>query len=191
MRGGRQLDSPRAHNVPGPALSQLIWTPPPERHRPLFKQVLKHIGVQSLGLTPAGLRGGGATDFWLRTRDVPALRRRGRWSNEKTLERHLQEGAYFLCTTCIPADTSALLDALVEYAARPAGQCASPTTHPNIHFSSARLRWHGQAAVSQDSFRAQWLALSSPAAATLTPCVGQKETGTVDDQDRGDTHFHF
>ena len=37
----------------------------------------KRPSIQNLGLTPASLRDGDATDFWLRTRDVPALRRRG------------------------------------------------------------------------------------------------------------------
>jgi hypothetical protein len=57
------------------------------------------LGLASLGLTPAGLRPGGATDYFLRVQDVPALRRRGRWSNEKTLERYLHEGLYFLLTS--------------------------------------------------------------------------------------------
>ena len=98
------------------ARSQPIWTLPPERHLPLFKQVLRRLGIQSLGLAPASLRGGGATDFWLRTRDIPALRRRVRWSNERAIEGNFQEGAYFLCTTSVPADADARLDSLVELA---------------------------------------------------------------------------
>ena len=74
--------------------------------------------------------------------------------------------------------------------ARPAAQCASPTTHPNTYFPSAGLRKYGQAAVSQDSFvLSGWLS-DSPAAATLTPCVGQKRKSGSDNQDRRDTHFH-
>ena len=137
--------------VPVPALSQPIWTLPPERHLPLFKQVLKRIGVQSLELTPAGLRGGGATDFWLRTRDVPALRRRGRWSNEKTLECYIQEGAYFLGTTSLPA--SARLNALVELAPVLLASAPLPPPSPTPTF----LKW----GCLSGQFR-------------LTSCVGQK-----------------
>ena len=55
--------------------------------------IVKGLGLAPLHLTPGGLRGGGATDHWLRRRDVQALRRRGRWTNIKTLERYVQEGA--------------------------------------------------------------------------------------------------
>ena len=69
MRQGRQLRSSRVGCDSRPSsLNQSV---------PLFKQVLKRIGVQSLGLTPAGLRDRDTTDFKLRTRDVLALLRRG------------------------------------------------------------------------------------------------------------------
>ena len=116
--------------VPTSARSQPIWTLPPERHLPLFKQVLRRLGIQSLGLAPAGLRGGCATDFWRRTRDVPALRRRGRWSNERTLERYLQEGAYFLCTASVPADADARLDSLMKLA--PVLLASAPLPTPTL-----------------------------------------------------------
>jgi len=58
-----------------------------------LKEAARALGVDELRLTPAGLRGGGATDFFLRTREVDGLRRRGRWTNLKTLERYVQEGA--------------------------------------------------------------------------------------------------
>ena len=120
--------------VPTSVRSQPIWTLPPERHLPLFKQVLRRLGIQSLGLAPAGLRGNGATDFWLRTRDIPALRRRGRWSNERTLERYMQERAYFLCTASVPADADARLDTLVKLAPvlLASAPLPPPTTTPTL-----------------------------------------------------------
>ena len=78
MRQDRQLRSPRFGCDSRPPLAQSILILPPERHVPLFKQVLKRIDVQSLGLTPAALRDRDTTDFKLRTRDVLALLRRGR-----------------------------------------------------------------------------------------------------------------
>ena len=46
--------------------------------------------------TLGGLRAGGATDHFLQHQDIPRLRRRARWTGERTLERYVQEGAYFL-----------------------------------------------------------------------------------------------
>lgn len=53
-----------------------------------------HIGLELYGFTLAGLRGGGATDFFLRLQDVPRLLRRGRWTSLQALERYVQEGIY-------------------------------------------------------------------------------------------------
>ena len=36
-----------------------------------------------------GHRGSGATDHWLHYRDLPQLRRRGRWTSDRTLERYI------------------------------------------------------------------------------------------------------
>jgi hypothetical protein len=58
-----------------------------------FKRAAASLGAGELHVTPAGLRGGGATDHFLTNRDVDGLRRRGRWTNAKTLERYVQEGA--------------------------------------------------------------------------------------------------
>ena len=58
----------------------------------LFRKGLRQLGLQFPAFTPAGLRGGGATEFFLATRDIATLRRRGRWTQIQTLERYLQEG---------------------------------------------------------------------------------------------------
>ena len=83
---------------------------------------------------PAYVVGGRNRFFWLRTRDIPALRRRGRWSNERTLERYLQEGAYFLCTTFVPTDTDARLDSFVELAPILLASAPLPTPTPTPTF---------------------------------------------------------
>eukprot|EP00971_Amphidinium_carterae_P233730 4638304-Amphidinium_carterae.1 len=44
--------------------------------------------------TPAGMRAGGATHHFLVHQDIPRLRRRGRWQQEKTLEHYLHEVIY-------------------------------------------------------------------------------------------------
>ena len=45
---------------------------------------------------PAGLRGGGATEFVLRCGDVLVLRRRGRWAQLATLDMYVQEATVLL-----------------------------------------------------------------------------------------------
>ena len=62
-------------------------------HATGLPQCLRKLGCDPHSVTLAGFRGGGATDHWL---NLPALRRHGRRSNEKTLERYVQEGVYFL-----------------------------------------------------------------------------------------------
>ena len=53
-------------------------------------------------VTVAGFRGSGAIGFSLRLRNLPGLRRRGRWSTERTLERYVQEGVYYLQAASVP-----------------------------------------------------------------------------------------
>ena len=57
-----------------------------------FKQLVKSI-TGSSGWMLAGLRGGGATDFYLWTMGVMSLRRRGRWAQLSTVDRYVQEAA--------------------------------------------------------------------------------------------------
>jgi hypothetical protein len=56
-----------------------------------FGQLLTAIGLQPGDFTPAGLRAGGATEEWVRFRDIQALRLRGRWMQLRTLEHYVQE----------------------------------------------------------------------------------------------------
>ena len=46
---------------------------------------------QGLGLTPASLRGGGATSFYELSEDIDFLRWRARWSAVQSAETYVQE----------------------------------------------------------------------------------------------------
>ena len=85
---------------------QNIWQGSHHLHYARFRHALDNLGIGPFGLTLAALRGGGATDHWLRYQDIPRLTRRGRWSCERTLERHVQEGTY--CLRHLQASTSCL-----------------------------------------------------------------------------------
>ncbi len=66
-------------------------------------------------VVPSGLRGGGTTHLLLQGWDIPALRRRGRWSSERTLERYLHEGVVALAQQ-LPALSASVLDELASLA---------------------------------------------------------------------------
>ena len=81
--------------IPARARSQRIWTRPLADFTELWHEALRQL--RAFGpWTLAGLRGGGATDHYLRHRNVGELRRRGRWTQTATLDRYLQEGVLLL-----------------------------------------------------------------------------------------------
>jgi hypothetical protein len=86
----------------------------PQKFRDLLEQSLTILGLQGLGFTLGSLRSGGATAFFLATKNVPALRITGRWSNERSLEVYVQEAMCALI--CTQVDGAAeMLDALRSF----------------------------------------------------------------------------
>ena len=102
--------------VPRDRLDESLWTRPAAEHLTLWRRVLLRLGLGSSGFTPAGLRGGGATEFHLCHQDVPRLRRRGRWTQLTTLDRYLQEGVYLLHRFDVSADARERLEELADLA---------------------------------------------------------------------------
>ena len=80
------------HKIPAHPYHEVIWSENHTVHGYRFKQLLKSV-TGSAAWTLAGLRGGGATDFYLRIMDVMSLRRRGRWAQLSTVDRYVQEAA--------------------------------------------------------------------------------------------------
>ena len=79
------------------------------QHAAYFQAVLRCPGLVNSPFTFAGFRGGGATDCFLRCRDVLTLRRRERLSSEKTLERYVQEGVCHLESLFFPTRAGSCL----------------------------------------------------------------------------------
>ena len=96
-------------SVPPSERAQPIWPGTNHALRMWWLRTVAGLGLLDLGLSWAGLRAGGATDFWLRTKNLPALRRRGRWSNEMTLERYIQESVFVQCSLNLPSRVSETL----------------------------------------------------------------------------------
>jgi hypothetical protein len=102
--------------IPADSRDRPIWRGAQYTFATFFTRACRGLGLHALALTPAGLRGGGATDYWIRTRDVPGVRRRGRWTVERTLERYLQEGASIGQRDVLDRATRAYLDDLFPVA---------------------------------------------------------------------------
>ena len=65
-----------------------IWKVTPAQHFACFQGQFRSLGVSDQHYTLHGLRGGGATDHWLQSRDLPLTTQR----SLRTLERYIQEG---------------------------------------------------------------------------------------------------
>ena len=98
-----------------------LWPGPTYTLRKRWDAGVAAIGCSHLGITPGGLRSGGATHHWLLYRDLPELRRRGRWQHEKTVEIYLQECMFTLQAQKLEpsirrrvADLAALAPALLQ-----------------------------------------------------------------------------
>ena len=61
--------------------------------------------VQGRCVTPACLRGSGATALYRRTSDLRLVQWRGRWSKPQTLEAYIQQAASSVALLKIPPDT--------------------------------------------------------------------------------------
>ena len=120
-------------------------------------------GCDPHSVTLAGFRGE-ATDHWLRLRNLPALRRRGRWSSEKALERYVQEGVYYLQAASVPGPPP-LLRSLATLAPSIFRRCGRwsiefdwvlvehrQRSDSNACFTCNTKLWHGALAVGCDKF---------------------------------------
>ena len=95
-------------------LHERVWPVAGQPLRDWWRGALGSLGVS--GFMWHGLRGGGTTDYWLRNQNLPALRRRGRWANEKTVERYVQEAVFVTCAAVISPQVRQTLRRLSELA---------------------------------------------------------------------------
>ena len=74
----------------------LVW-PHGARHlQLLWRACMTQLGIDHVGYTLAGLRGGGTTYDYLCFGNIPRIRWRGVWRQERTLENYLQESMVWL-----------------------------------------------------------------------------------------------
>ena len=90
-------------SIPDCRLDTAIWNFTATQHFACFQRQLHSLCVSHQHCTLHGLRGGGATDHWLQYRDVPQLRRRGRWTSEQRLVKGtFKKGRFYFIKTCSP-----------------------------------------------------------------------------------------
>jgi integrase len=71
-----------------------LWSAPPHAFRARWNRLCQALQVPSTeidGVTPASLRGGGATALYDESENMELVRHRGRWSSPKMCELYVQE----------------------------------------------------------------------------------------------------
>jgi hypothetical protein len=89
----------------------------PYSFRKRWDQILEFLGVPCAardGLTPAGLRAGGATYFFTETQDFELVKWKGRWLSSRMLEIYLQET---VALSILPSLTPPARDRVARFAA--------------------------------------------------------------------------
>ena len=101
----------------------LVWPLSPAAWRQKHNALTSFFGISTedtKGLTPASLRGGGATFLFRRTRSADVVRWRGRWQTHRSGEIYVQE-------VMAPEVTAAVVTAVtVAQQERRQRQCSNP-----------------------------------------------------------------
>jgi len=124
--------------IPAYARSWVIWRGDATEFRSRWNTLLRDVHCGDALWTPAGLRGGGATDHFLTHRDLAALRRRGRWQQQLTLDRYVQEGVLLLSQHALPKQLRLLAELGAAFL-RPSAAPPPPSTTPLTGKGSLRL----------------------------------------------------
>ncbi len=86
-----------------------VWPGSALRFRHYWNWALNALNLLQVGFTPAGLRGGGATDLLMNGIDIAHIKYRGGWASEKSLAVYLQEGVATQIWHSIKPDVAARL----------------------------------------------------------------------------------
>ena len=79
-----------------------LWPKGERAFRKVWDWGLQQLQVQTLQLTPASMRGGGATYLYLANRSIPDIKFRGGWVSDKSLAIYIQEAMATLVWRAIP-----------------------------------------------------------------------------------------
>ena len=79
---------------PGRLFAAFVWPHGTRALQALWGHCMLELGIEHIGYTLAGLRGGGTTYDYLCHGNIPRLRWRGVWRQEPTLENYLLAGKH-------------------------------------------------------------------------------------------------
>lgn len=88
------------------AASSLLWKGNHTKFRIMFRHMTQRLGLESLRLSPASLRAGGATWMLDERIEVSRIRFSGRWANLRSLEHYLQVARAQQIAISLPAETA-------------------------------------------------------------------------------------
>lgn len=89
--------------------SALLWKGNPTKFRLMFRHLTQKLRIESLGLSPASLRAGGATWMLDEKVEVSRIRFSGRWANLGSLEHYLQVARAQQISVTLSSDVTELL----------------------------------------------------------------------------------
>ena len=80
-----------------------------------LQALLAELGIDKLGLTPASLRAGRATELFMQGEPVDRIRFLGRWKSAQTLEHYIQEAAAFSVVLRLSPSSVVMLENLSSH----------------------------------------------------------------------------
>lgn len=115
-----------------------LWPSTSARFRMMLTQVCQRCQLESLRLTPASLRPGGTTEYFIGGTDIQRLKFMGRWASDQTLSSYVQE----CMARLVWADLSSTLrEQVSQYNRDCAVFWAQPPPLPWTSFFSRRRQW--------------------------------------------------
>ena len=121
-----------------------LWPGGADKFGKRFAHTLARLGLYRLPLTPGCLRPGGATRLFLDGISINALKYRGRWRQEGSLEVYIQEAMCHLLSTELSPAEHANIHALLQSSL---AQWASPPSSPWSTFFSRGSQWRNNRAL--------------------------------------------
>ena len=167
--------------VPKARRADKIWNVDGTQHHATWHRALAGLRMPASadgpGFTPAGLRGGGASEHYLVHRDVQGLRRRGRWTQVTTLDRYLQEGVLLLAQHGLSETTKRMAALAVNVFRRPLLALPEPAERPLLALAPAERPLLACAACSGNNKTHGGVSGQCVSRPTTTPIVLRKGEG--------------
>lgn len=115
-----------------------IWSSIGPRFREIFRRIMKLTGRDALGLTPASLRPGGTTFYFLLGIPIANIRYLGRWRSETSLSFYVQEVMVFFIWSQLDEEAEAAISGIIELSL---DSLSRPPSMSWFHLFSRARQW--------------------------------------------------